>query len=143
MRKIPSILLVEDEEVDIRMIKRIIGKLDRPINLSVVNNGEQALRYLQKTDEYSNAADIDLILLDINMPKMNGKELLAGLRQDPKFSPIVIVMLTSSEDQLDINSCYQMGANAYICKPIAPVKLKHTLQALCEFWFTTVNLPTI
>lgn len=142
MRKRPRILLVEDDEVDIKLIEKAIRRLTWDVELSTVNNGEEALAFLRQIKPFGNAPDVDLIIVDINMPRMNGKEFLVALREDQNLEGRVVLVLSSSANENDVDDCYRMGANGYIIKPETPQAIQASLNSLCEFWFSVAHLPT-
>ena len=112
-----EILLVEDSEADIDLVKIAFDGKIFPCTLHTAYNGLEALDYLHKQGKFSNAAKPDVILLDLNMPQMDGKQLLAMLREDEILCKIPVIMLTSSQAAHDIQECYQLRANCYIVKP--------------------------
>ncbi|MGA1823852.1 MAG: response regulator [bacterium] len=127
------ILLVEDDESDVYLITRAFAKDSNPSSLHVASNGEEALEYLRDGD-YRNAGTIDLILLDINMHKMNGFEMLEEMRKDSKIRRIPVVMLTSSDRSQDIEKAFELGANSYVTKPLDVKKFVTTISKINGYW---------
>lgn len=137
-----EILMVEDNPGDIELTRQALvdGKLQNQFN--VVEDGEAALNYLFKRPPYENAARPDLILLDLNLPKLSGREVLAEIKADKLFSTIPVVILSSSEDALDIQSMYQLNANSFVTKPVKIENFIEVVQAIEHFWIKIVKLPS-
>ena len=136
-----EILLVEDSPDDIDLTKEAmnIGKLRN--NLSVVTDGEQAMSFLKKEGEYKNAPTPDLILLDLNLPKMDGKEVLEAIKKDDTLRRIPVIILTTSKADEDILRTYDMHANCYINKPVGFASFVKVVGQIEAFWFSIVKLP--
>ncbi|MDT8406516.1 MAG: response regulator [Methylococcales bacterium] len=130
MTDVPPILLVEDDQVDIMIVKRGFRKLNVINELMVVNDGEQALAYL----EHALSRLPSLILLDINMPKMNGRECLKQLKKHPVFKTIPVVMLSSSQERHDVDQCLEMGIVGYILKSVEFADFLTSIQVLKPYW---------
>ncbi len=139
--KIIEILLVEDNPGDVDLIK--IGLEDAKVlnKLHVVTDGLEAMKFLRGEDIYANAPCPDLILLDLNLPRKSGKEVLQEIKVDPKLQAIPVVILTSSEADEDICRAYELHANCYISKPVDFEQFVKVVQSLEHFWFTVVKLP--
>ena len=138
------ILLAEDDPEDRFLTSRALEKNNSKHKLCTVENGEQLLDYLSGKKQYSDRARFplpNLILLDLNMPGIDGREALRAIRANSTYSSIPVVMLTTSESREDIAYCYELGANSYICKPADFKDLKSNLAALTHYWFETVQLP--
>jgi CheY-like chemotaxis protein len=136
-----EILLVEDNPGDIRLIVEVLkeGKIHN--NLSVVEDGEQALAYLRREGSYHDAIVPDIILLDLNLPKINGTEVLAEIRKDPQLKHIPVIILTTSEAEQDILKAYDLHANCYITKPVNLEQFLTVVRSIENFWLTIVKLP--
>ncbi len=138
------VLLVEDSKADQRLVIRALQSAKIKTDLHVVDDGEQALQYLNRegdyADEKSNPCP-DLILLDMNLPRVDGKQVLKAIRNNPKIQNIPIVMLTTSDHEKDVMESYRLGVNAYITKPVEMEGFVHAIQRLEEFWFELVILP--
>lgn len=130
------ILLVEDDQGDQKLIKRSLAS-EKIINeIHVANNGEEALEYLQRCKNSDNEAPIpDLILLDLNMPGMGGKEFLREIKSDNEFCSIPVVVLTTSDSDKDILESYELQAAGYIKKPVSLQEFQDVIQNLSEYWF--------
>jgi|SRR6185312_12613086 len=136
-----NILLVEDNLADIRLTREVFngGKIHNKLN--VVMDGEEALLYLRKSGTYANAETPDLVLLDLNLPKKDGQEVLADIKTDKALKSIPIIILTTSGAEQDIMNTYAHHANCYIVKPIDLKQFVKVIRSIEEFWFTIVKLP--
>ncbi|MBW8880927.1 MAG: response regulator [Asticcacaulis sp.] len=141
MRTSLDILLVEDNEGDVEMTRRALSTANPPVRMSVANNGNQALEYLHKEGRYEGAVTPDLILLDINMPRMDGKQFLGVVKESTDFKSIPVVMFTSSESQADIRECFERHANGYVVKPFDGTEYANTLRQVVNFWGNLGQLP--
>ena len=141
MNKGVKILLVEDNEGDIVLTLEALKEAKINNVIQVVKDGEEALQYLRKQERFSNMETPDLILLDINLPKLNGKEVLAEIKKDEDLMIIPVVILTTSDSEKDILESYQYHANCYITKPVDFQKLMDVVHKIKDFWFSIVQLP--
>jgi two-component system, chemotaxis family, response regulator Rcp1 len=139
--KIVDILLVEDNPGDIRLTQEILKESKIHNNLNVVMDGVEAMEYLRKEGNYKNAVRPDIILLDLNLPKKNGKEVLAEVKTDPDLKRIPVVVLTTSVAEQDILKTYDLYANCYITKPIDLDQFITVVKLIEDFWLTIVKLP--
>ncbi|NEO87081.1 MAG: response regulator [Spirulina sp. SIO3F2] len=137
-----KILIVEDNLAHIRLIQEVFKLSQSNYDLAITRNGMEALAYLQQDAPYNQAPRPDLILLDLNLPKKDGREVLAQVKADPRFKRIPIVVLSTSASQEDINRSYDLHANCYILKSKNFKGLSNMVQCLDEFWFKTVALAT-
>jgi two-component system, chemotaxis family, response regulator Rcp1 len=137
-----QVLLVEDNPGDVELTIEALEESKLLINLNVANDGEQALRFLKREGEYADAPRPDLILMDLNMPRMDGREALAQIKQDENLHHIPIVVLTTSEAEQDILLTYDLHANCYITKPVDFDQFTKVVRAIEGFWFTVVKLPS-
>jgi chemotaxis family two-component system response regulator Rcp1 len=136
-----DILLVEDNLGDVRLTREALN--DRQvINLHVVRDGAQALAFLCRDGKYASAPRPDLILLDLNLPRKNGSEVLAEIKRDPNLKRIPVVILTASQVERDILDSYDLHANCYISKPEDPDQFIAAVQSIGKFWLTIVKLPS-
>lgn len=136
-----EILLVEDNPADVRLTKEALkdGKLLN--HLSVVGDGVEALAFLRGQGKYNDAPRPDLILLDLNLPKKDGREVLAELKTDERLKSIPVVVLTVSKAEEDILKTYKLHANCYITKPVDLDQFIKVTQSIEDFWFSIVKLP--
>jgi len=136
-----EILLVEDNEGDVEMTRRALARAATPCTLSVANNGNQALDYLHGEGPEGLPARPDLILLDINMPRMDGKTFLRTVKRDESLKAIPVVMFTSSESPADIRECYESYASGYVVKPFDGAQYAERLGQVVNFWGKVGELP--
>lgn len=136
-----EILLVEDNPVDVMMTKEAFCGARVCNNLHVVEDGEEAMDFLYKRGKYSSAPSPEIILLDLNLPRKDGREVLAEIKGDASLRHIPVIILTTSEDEEDIWRSYELQANCFITKPVDMEQFTKALDCLGEFWFTLVRLP--
>ncbi|AFK20652.1 response regulator [Haloferax mediterranei ATCC 33500] len=136
-----EILLVEDNPGDVRLTKKGLQQGKVTNHLYVVRDGVEAMSFLRQEGEYADAPRPDLILLDLNMPKMDGKEVLQEIKTDPDLKRIPVVVLTSSDAEEDIAKSYDLHANAYLTKPVDFDGFLEIVRSIEEFWFTVVKYP--
>lgn len=136
-----EVLLVEDNPGDVRLTKEALreGKVENHIH--VVPDGVEALAYLRQEREYADATRPDLILLDLNLPRMDGRDVLREVKGDPNLRNIPIVVLTSSQAEQDIVRAYDLHANCYVTKPVDLDQFITVVQSIESFWFAVVKLP--
>ena len=135
------ILVVEDNPGDADLVRERLAVAKVANRVDVVEDGEQALAYLRQEGEYAEKSRPDLLLLDLNLPRKDGREVLAELKKDPQLQSIPVIVMTSSEAPRDIAQCYALGANAYVAKPVDLTSLERVVRAVEDFWFATVKLP--
>ncbi len=135
-------LLVEDNPGDVRLTKEALRESKLSNNLNVVNDGYEALAYLRREGKYSNAPRPDIILLDLNLPKKDGREVLAEIKTDPLFKLIPVVVVTSSEAEIDIVKTYDLHVNCYITKPVNLPQFVKVVHSIGAFLLTIVRLPS-
>lgn len=136
-----EILLVEDNKGDIRLAKEAIAGSKLENNLSVVENGEDALDYIYKKGSFADAVTPNLILLDLNLPRIDGREVLKKIKSDPAFRKIPVVILSTSNAENDILDSYSNHANSFITKPLNWEQFIAVVQSIEDFWLTIVKLP--
>lgn len=136
-----EVLLIEDDLGDVELTQEALEKSKLIINLNVVNSGDEALTYLRQEEEYSDAVRPNLILLDLNLPGLNGREVLAEIKRDKSIPYIPIVVLTTSDSDKDILESYQLGANCYVTKPLGLNEFTKIVSSIEDFWFAVVQLP--
>jgi chemotaxis family two-component system response regulator Rcp1 len=135
-----DVLLVEDSPGDVRLMQTVFHEVFSSVHLHVTNNGLEALAFLRRLRPYANAPRADLILLDLNMPKMDGRELLAEIKKDAELRIIPVVILTTSDAEEDVKAGYSLQASSYLRKPADFNALRKLLQAIGNYWLN-VRLP--
>ncbi len=141
MTNLANILLVDDNPDDVELTLKASLKTKMANNITVVSDGVEAMHYLRKEGQYVSAHEPSLVLLDLNMPRKDGREVLADMKADNRLRKIPVVILTTSEAQEDILRSYDLHANCFISKPTALSQLVKVLQVLEDFWFGIVQLP--
>ncbi len=139
-RKI-EILLVEDNPGDVNLTRIALADRASNINLSVVADGVEAINFLRRRHGYERAVHPDLILLDWNLPRMDGREVLVEIKADPILKRIPVVVLTTSQAEEDIFKAYDLQANCYITKPVDFAEFVRIVRSIEDFWFGVVKLP--
>jgi chemotaxis family two-component system response regulator Rcp1 len=136
-----EILLVEDNPGDVRLTQEVLkeGRIHNTLN--VVGDGVEALDFLHRRGAYAGVKPQELILLDLNLPKMNGREVLAEIKKDPALKHIPVVVLTTSSAEQDVVSAYALHANCYITKPVDLDQFVKVVQSIEDFWLSIVRLP--
>lgn len=135
------ILLVEDSEADRMLTIKALRKANLVNDVIEVEDGEKALRFLRKEREYANALTPDLILLDINLPRVSGLEVLEAIKNDERLKVIPVIILTTSDSDKDILQSYRNHANCYITKPVNFTQFIETIARIEQFWISIVRLP--
>jgi chemotaxis family two-component system response regulator Rcp1 len=136
-----SVLLVEDNPADVRLFKEALFEHQSDIQLNVVDNGEDALRFVRRQAPFEDCPRPELIILDLNLPKKDGREVLAELKQDPFLRRIPVVVLTTSDAETDVVHAYDLHANCYVKKPVDLEDFMQAVQACEAFWLNIVRLP--
>lgn len=136
-----EILLVEDNEGDVRLIREVLGEVNKTARLHVVSDGAEAMDFLRYQGPYINAPRPQLILLDLTLPKIHGREVLARIKANPHLQTIPVIVMTSSRADSDLVTCYQLKANAYLRKPDGLNDFEALVKSLNDFWLTRAELP--
>ena len=136
-----EILLVDDSAGDVRLIKEALSEGKVSNRMSVVGDGEAALAFLRREGRYAEAPRPDLILLDLNMPRKDGRAVLAEIKADPDLKRIPVVILTTSAAEVDVLKSYDHHANCYIVKPVGLDQFLEVVRSIENFWLTVVKLP--
>lgn len=136
-----DILLIEDNPGDVRLTREALKEAKININLAVANDGLEAMKMLHQEAPYSNQPLPDLVLLDLNMPRMDGREVLRLIKTDDSLKRIPVVVLTTSAAEKDILQAYGMHANCYITKPVELDQFMEIVKSIEGFWLTVVKLP--
>ncbi|WP_213804152.1 response regulator [Granulicella sp. dw_53] len=136
-----NVLLVEDNVGDVRLAKEVFRDINSSILLHVAVDGVEAMDFLRQTGAYVHVPRPDFILLDLNLPKMNGREVLAQIKQDENLKTIPTIILTTSRDEGDILKSYQLHANSYISKPSQLEEFESIVRSINDFWLTRASSP--
>jgi two-component system response regulator len=138
-----ELLLIEDNSGDILLTKEAFEEIQFAENLNVVTDGEAALNFLYKQGSYQNAPTPDLIILDLNIPRIDGRELLAKIKTDENLKKIPVVVLSTSKSERDIKYCYELQANCYLIKPIDFEEFLEIVRFIQQFWLGIAKIPTM
>jgi len=136
------ILLVEDNPGDVRLTREALRESNAPNSLNVAQDGIEAMAYLRRSGTYAGAPRPELVLLDLNLPKKDGLEVLDEIKRDPNLKTIPVVVLTTSANPHDIARSYQLHANSYVTKPSRLEHFLEVVRSLVDFWFRAAELPT-
>jgi two-component system, chemotaxis family, response regulator Rcp1 len=136
-----EILLVEDSPGDVKLTIEALRDADVPNNLHIARDGEEAMRFLRREKGFEDKPRPDLILLDLNMPRMDGREVLAAIKADDDLRRIPVIILTTSQSEDDIAEAYNLAANCYVAKPVDLDEFLDVVRAIDDFWLTLVRLP--
>ena len=136
-----EVLLVEDSPGDVRLTQEVFREAKGAVRLHVASDGLEAMAFLRRQGIHARAPRPDLILLDLNMPKMDGREVLAQIKADPILKTIPTVILTTSDADVDIAKSYQLQANCFLSKPVQLDEFERLVKSINDFWLTMVKLP--
>ena len=136
-----EVLLVEDSPGDVRLTREAFRKFDKSVNLHVAVDGIDAMAFLKREGDYVNSPRPDFILLDLNLPKMDGREVLSHIKDDASLKTIPTIILTTSEAEADILKSYQLHANCYLNKPVQLDAFETVVKTINQFWLTMAKLP--
>lgn len=134
-----EILLVEDNPGDVLLVQEMLKRSRFPVSVGVARNGEEALVYLRRKEPFASVKDPDLVLLDLNLPRIDGQEVLAEIRKEPTFRNLPVLILTSSRNDQDIQKAYQSQANFYLVKPMDLSEFPALMEYLEDFWFKNIS----
>jgi chemotaxis family two-component system response regulator Rcp1 len=135
------VLLVEDSPGDVRLTREAFHDAGKSIDLRVAADGVEAMAFLKREGVHAEAPRPDFILLDLNLPKMDGREVLAHIKEDDDLKTIPTVILTTSDAEADILTSYQLQANCYLSKPVQLEEFESLVKSINDFWLTKVKLP--
>ncbi len=138
-----EVLLIEDSSGDVRLTQEAFLAVNPAVHLHVAADGVEALAFLRHEGAYINAPRPDLTLLDLNMPRMDGRQTLALMKNDDSLKTIPVVILTTSESERDVAKSYQLHANCYLCKPVEFSAFENLVKSINDFWLTKARLPQI
>jgi len=136
-----EVFLIEDSPGDVRLTQEALKNAKMPFNLQVARDGIEAMSFLRQEGEYAKSPRPDLILLDLNLPRKDGREVLQEIKESPTLKSIPVVVLTSSESDIDILQSYMLHANCYITKPVNLAGFLKVVKSTVTFWLSTVKLP--
>jgi chemotaxis family two-component system response regulator Rcp1 len=140
-QRVIHILLVEDDAGDAELTRTALDESTLSMSLTVADDGEKAIACLRKQPPYANAITPDLVILDLNLPRKDGREVLAEIKSDPALRSIPVIILTTSSADNDIARAYAHGANCYITKPMGFPEFTKAIRAILDFWLGTARLP--
>jgi chemotaxis family two-component system response regulator Rcp1 len=136
-----TLLLVEDNPADVRLVREALGAGPGAPVLHVVGDGEDALRFLRRQPPFADAPRPELVLLDLNLPRRDGREVLAEAKADPALRTIPVVVFTTSQFREDVGEAYRLGANAYVSKPVGLQPFLEAMRTIESYWLQVVHLP--
>lgn len=136
-----NVLLVDDSPGDVRLTREALRECESSVTLHVAADGVEAMAFLRNEGAHAASPRPDFILLDLNLPRMDGHEVLANIKQDPNLSTIPTVILTTSAAKADIERCYKRSANSYLCKPVELEAFESLIASLGDFWLAKASLP--
>jgi two-component system, chemotaxis family, response regulator Rcp1 len=141
MRTAPEVLLVDDNPADIDLTSEVLAQSSQPFHVNAVNDGVDAIAFLQRYGKYAKAPVPDLVVLDLNLPLKDGRDVLAQVKADPELAKIPVVVFTTSQASTDIARSYELGANCYLQKPGNLRDFVAAVQSMAEFWLGFASLP--
>ena len=142
MAKPIDILMIDDNRADIRMTQEVFKKAKFIVSLNYVTDGIEGMKYLRRQEPYTEVRRPDLILLDLNMPRKDGREVLEEIKSDEDLKTIPVIIMTISKAEEDILKSYKLHANAYVIKPIGLSQFNDAIGSIKDFWLTIVKLPS-
>jgi chemotaxis family two-component system response regulator Rcp1 len=141
MRPVPEILLVDDNPADAGLTCEVLATSERSTHISTVVDGEEALQFLHRMGKHSEAVRPDLLILDLNLPRKDGRAVLAEVKADPELNEIPVVIFTTSHSGRDIARCYELGANCFVSKPGNLADFFSAVRSIESFWIGHASLP--
>ena len=141
MKSTPEVLLVDDNPADIDLTSEALARSKRQLHVSAVNDGTEAISFLRREGKYSDAPAPDLVVLDLNLPRKTGREVLSDVKADPALATIPVVIFSTSQAKADIIGSYQLGANCYLGKPGTLPDFMAAVQSMADFWLGFASLP--
>ena len=141
LRPMPEVLLVDDNPADIDLTSEALSRSKRRLHISAVTDGSEAILFLRREGKYSQAPSPDLVLLDLNLPRKTGREVLSDVKADAALATIPVVVFSTSQAASDIASSYKLGANCYLSKPSTLPDFLAAVQSMADFWLGFASLP--
>ncbi len=141
MKSAPEVLLVDDNPADIDLMSEMLSKSKRRFHVNSVSDGAQAIAFLRREGEYAQAPTPDLVVLDLNLPRRDGRQVLSDIKSDPTLAKIPVVIFTTSQAASDISRSYELGANCYLRKPGNLAEFTAVVQSMADFWLGFATLP--
>jgi chemotaxis family two-component system response regulator Rcp1 len=141
MKTVPEVLLVDDNPADIDLMSEALAKSKRHFHVNAVSDGAEAMSFLRRRGKHAEAPSADLVVLDLNLPRKDGREVLSDLKTDPALAKIPVVIFTTSQSNADITRCYELGANCYLRKPGNLPDFVAVVQSMADFWLGFASLP--
>ena len=142
MKTTSEVLLVDDNPADVDLIRDVLVRSNHPPSIRVLNDGAEAIAFLKREGPYASAAAPDFVILDLSLPKRDGRAVLASVKADSTLRKIPIVVFSTSEARQDIIACYESGANCYVSKPGNLRDFRAAVTSMQEFWFGSARLPS-
>jgi len=141
MKDAPEILMVDDNQADIDLTSEVLAQSKGHFHLSAVNDGEEAVLFLRRQGKYDKAPLPDLVVLDLNLPRKDGCEVLADIKADPSLAKTPVVIFTTSQSSTDVLRSYELGANCYLQKPGSLPEFVAAVESMADFWLRFASLP--
>jgi two-component system, chemotaxis family, response regulator Rcp1 len=141
MKTAPEVLLVDDNPADIDLTSDVLAKSKRHFHVNVVSDGAEAISFLRREGKYAKAPALDLVVLDLNLPRKDGRQVLSDIKSDPALAKIPVVIFTTSQANSDVSRSYELGANCYLRKPGNLADFVAVVQSMADFWLGFASLP--
>ena len=141
MKTAPEVLLVDDNPADIDLMSEALAQSKRHFHVNAVSDGAEAMSFLRRQGRHAEGPSPDLVVLDLNLPRKDGREVLSDLKTDPALAKIPVVVFTTSQSNSDITRCYELGANCYLRKPGNLPDFVAVVQSMADFWLGFASLP--
>lgn len=141
MKSVPEVLLVDDNPADIDLTRDVLGRSKRHFHVNAVTDGTEAISFLRHQGKYAEAPAVDLVVLDLNLPRKDGREVLTEVKADPELANIPVVIFTTSQAASDVSRSYELGANCYLRKPGNLQDFVAVVQSMADFWLGFASLP--